>query len=99
LDGTAFTAPKKDNVDARQHSQNVAAGQEEATDYGIKEPSLVATMLPEFDIVYGHMIEFFHDLQIVSSQFYVSTLSQNELSLVFLELPKDLLEGLHLQET
>ena len=67
LDGTAFTAARKDNVDARQHSQNVAAGEEEATEYGIKEPSLLATMLPEFDIVYGHMIELFHDLQIVNS--------------------------------
>jgi hypothetical protein len=83
LDGTAFTAPRKDNADARQHSLNVAAGDEEATEYGIKEPSLLATMLPEFDIVYSHMLEFFHDLQIVNSPFYVSIMSQNELTAFF----------------
>ena len=46
----------------------------------------MATMLPEFDIIYGHMIEFFHDLQIVRTPIELnllnldSTLTQPELN-------------------
>lgn len=69
MDGSAFTAVKKTDADAREHSENVAAGIEQEIEYGIKKPSLLATMLPDFDIVYGHMIELFHNLQIVSSLF------------------------------
>jgi len=75
LDGTAFNAPRKTDGEARGHSQSVGQGDENATQYGIKAPSLIATMLPEFDIVYGHMIEFFHDLQIVSSPSHLKTVS------------------------
>ena len=37
----------------------------EPKEYGIKAPSTLSQMLPQFDIVYGHMIDFFHNLQIV----------------------------------
>ena len=37
----------------------------EPEEYGIKAPSILSQVLPQFDIVYGHMIDFFHNLQIV----------------------------------
>ena len=100
LDGTAATAPRKTNVAARQHSQNVQQHTENPTQFGIKEPSLIATMLPEFDIVYGHMIELFHDLQIVRTPFGLSPDSRLTHPLCpFSELPQVLLEGLCLYQT
>jgi len=66
LDGSAFTAVKKNNADARLASAAVAAGTMQTVNCGFKAPSSIVTMLPQFDVVYGHMIELFHDLQIVS---------------------------------
>jgi len=94
-DGSAFTASRKTDVEAREKSEEVEAGWIglwplvclfffssilmplpslrffffltliEPKEYGIKAPSTLSQMLPQFDIVYGHMIDFFHNLQIV----------------------------------
>lgn len=71
VDGTAFTALKKTNANARLHSTAVGQGDERPTVYGIKSPSSIATQFGDFDIVYGHMIEFFHNLQIVSRHLFL----------------------------
>jgi len=70
IDGSAFTAQKKTNEAARVHSQAVANGTEALIDFGFKEPSSIAKILPGFDLVYGHMIECFHDMRIVRVLFF-----------------------------
>ena len=37
----------------------------EPQEYGVREPSIFALQLPDFDIVYGFPIEFFHKMSIV----------------------------------
>lgn len=69
--------------------------------YGIKAPSIFARMFPEFDIVFGFMIDFFHKLELVGITFSSLALSVFQ-SFIFIfifilavELPWNHLEGLH----
>jgi len=61
----AFNADRKNNQEMRQISIQVANGEANGTEYGIKQASVFAKMLPNFDIVYGFLIEFLHKIFIV----------------------------------
>jgi len=66
LDGSAFTAIKKTNQTSREFSLGVQQGHNDPSEYGIRAPSIFTRMFPDFNVVHGHPIEFFHKMDIVS---------------------------------
>jgi len=66
LTGAAFSAQKKTNETSRQFSQGVLHQNYDPSDYGIREPSIFTRLFPDFNVVHGHPIEFFHKMDIVS---------------------------------
>jgi hypothetical protein len=65
VSGAATSAFRKDNHFTRLASARVAQNLITESEFGIRGPSLFALALPDFDVCYGELIEFFHKLQIV----------------------------------
>jgi len=62
LNGIALTCDKKTNAEMRRASLLVANGEINPQENGIGKPSAIALNLPNFDIVKGWLIEYFHKL-------------------------------------
>lgn len=94
ISGEAFRATRKTNESSREYSRRVEEEGADRSLFGIDRPSIFTRMFPDFDVVNGHPIEFFHKLLIVRFfQNSPSNIFTNSSSNDSLESANHLLEG------